>query len=92
MNLLEAAGGLPLTEIKRTEREPFGLSEPNNPDLRRFKAAGGKLIMYHGWNDRTVPIGGSIDYYDVATRVIGGESETKEFFRFFALPSANHCT
>lgn len=33
----------------------FGLTESlfgaANPDLRRFKAAGGKLLIYQGWND-----------------------------------------
>ena len=26
-----------------------------NPDLRAFRARGGKLIQYHGWNDPAIP-------------------------------------
>lgn len=62
-----------------------------NPDLRKFKAAGGKLIAFHGWNDNNIPGEALIDYYETATRTMGGEGPTKEFFRLFMLPSVNHC-
>ena len=35
-----------------------------NPDLSPLKAFGGKLIMYHGWNDPNIPAVNSINYYD----------------------------
>ena len=62
-----------------------------NPDLRKFKAAGGKLISYHGWNDNNIPGGAMVDYYETATRTMGGEKATQEFYRLFMLPSVNHC-
>src|SRR6478672_7128278 len=34
-----------------------------NPDLRSFRAHGGKLIQYHGWADAAISPLGSIDYY-----------------------------
>ena len=34
-----------------------------NPDLSKFKARGGKLLMYHGWNDTAISPGNAIDYY-----------------------------
>jgi feruloyl esterase len=33
-----------------------------SPDLRRFRARGGKLIQYHGWSDQVVVPQGSINY------------------------------
>ena len=62
-----------------------------NPDLRRFKAAGGKLISFHGWNDNNIPGGAMVDYYDTAMRTMGGEKATQDFYRLFMLPSVNHC-
>lgn len=62
-----------------------------NPDLRRFKGRGGKLISYFGWNDNNIPAEAIIDYYDTATLTMGGEAKTKEFYRLFMLPSVNHC-
>ncbi len=62
-----------------------------NPDLRKFKAAGGKLISFHGWNDNNIPGGAMVDYYDTAMRTMGGERATQDFYRLFMLPSVNHC-
>jgi len=62
-----------------------------NPDLRKFKEAGGKLILYTGWNDNNIPPEAAVDYYETATRTLGGESATLPYFRFFLLPAVNHC-
>ena len=68
-----------------------GLYNAQNPDLRAFKAAGGKMILYHGWNDNQIPVGASIDYYETATRTMGGPATTRDFFRMFLLPAVGHC-
>lgn len=62
-----------------------------NPDLRRFQARGGKLILYHGWDDTEVPPGFSTDYYGTATRTMGGAEATRAFFRLFMVPGMQHC-
>jgi feruloyl esterase len=62
-----------------------------NPDVRKFKAAGGKLILYTGWNDNNIPPEAAIDYYETATRTMGGSAATTDFFRLFLLPAVNHC-
>lgn len=64
----------------------------NNPDIRRFRDNGGKLLSYMGWND---PIGGvreTIDYYSTVERVIGGRKATQDFYRLFMVPGMNHCS
>lgn len=62
-----------------------------NPDLRKFKAAGGKLISFFGWNDNNIPGGAMVDYYETVMRTMGGERPTQEFYRLFMLPAVNHC-
>ena len=62
-----------------------------DPDLRKFKANGGKLILYHGWADNNIPAEASVDYYETATKTMGGEAATKDFFRLFLLPDVGHC-
>jgi hypothetical protein len=62
-----------------------------NPDLRRFRDNGGKMIMYHGWDDNEVTPGASVDYYQLVTRTMGGEAPTKSFFRLFMIPGMAHC-
>lgn len=79
------------------DRDPqrLGLMErlytAGNPDLRRFKARGGKLILYHGWDDLEIPPNLSIDYYQLATRTMGGPALTRDFFRLFMVPGMAHC-
>ena len=62
-----------------------------NPDLRKFKNADGKLILYTGWHDNNIPPEAAVDYYETATRTMGGAAATMDFFRLFLLPGVNHC-
>jgi feruloyl esterase len=73
----------------------FGLAayyDNSNPDLRKFKRAGGKLIVYQGGNDTINLAGPVIDYYETVEKTIGGRVPTQEFFRLFIVPGMNHCT
>jgi hypothetical protein len=67
------------------------LYDSSNPDLRKFKAAGGKMIAYQGLNDPGVLPGSTIDYYETVERTMEGREATKTFFRLFALPGVDHC-
>ncbi len=67
------------------------LYNAQNPDLRKFRDAGNKLILYHGWDDLEIPPGLSIDYYDTAVNTMGGLDATQELFRLFMIPSMAHC-
>lgn len=65
-----------------------------DPDLRRFKAAGGKLILYHGWADSggggIAPLK-TVDYYETVEKTMGGRAATRDFLRFFMIPGMGHC-
>lgn len=67
------------------------LFNAQNPDLRRFKARGGKLILYHGWDDLEIPAALSIDYFQMVERTMGGPAATRDFFRLFMIPGMAHC-
>jgi hypothetical protein len=62
-----------------------------NPDLRAFKAAGGKLIQYHGWSDAAIPAQSSVDYYQAVAAKMGGIKEIDSFYRLFLAPGMMHC-
>src|ERR1700722_9626339 len=73
----------------------FGMGEmtdPVDPDLRRFKATGAKLLVYTGWNDQAGGVLDSVDYYETAEKIIGQREATQEFFRLFVIPGMDHCT
>lgn len=67
------------------------LYNAQNPDLRKFKADGNKLILYHGWDDAEIPPALSVDYYETATKTMGGPEATRDFFRLFMIPGMAHC-
>lgn len=62
----------------------------DNPDLSRFRARGGKIIMTHGLADQIIPAQGSTDYVQRVQRVMGGPAETAQFLRLFLVPAGNH--
>jgi feruloyl esterase len=66
------------------------LYSASNPDLRRFKAAGGKLIIYHGWGDILPPLN-TVDYYETMVRTMGGSAATQDFARLYMIPGMDHC-
>lgn len=61
-----------------------------NPDLRKFKAAGGKLIAFAGWNDAAGMPLHTVDYYETVERTMGGRPPTLDFFRLFTIPGMEH--
>jgi feruloyl esterase len=62
-----------------------------NPDLAAFKARGGKLIQYHGWNDPGVAPMSSVNYYESVQRKMGGAAGVRDFYRLFMVPGMQHC-
>jgi feruloyl esterase len=67
------------------------LYDSSNPDLRKFKAAGGKMIVYQGLNDPAVLPRSIIDYYETVERTMNGRAATQSFLRLFVLPGMDHC-
>jgi len=67
------------------------LYNATDPDLRAFRDAGGKLLLWHGMADPLVVPQQSIDYYRSVIAKIGGVRETQAFFRMFLAPGVGHC-
>ena len=59
-------------------------------DLTPFvrRNPGGKIIMWHGWEDPAISARDSVDYYDKVVRANAG---AKDFFRLFMVPGMLHC-
>ena len=78
-------------DLKLAEAKTAEALNATDPDLGRFKAAGGKLIQYHGWYDPAIPAGDSIGYYEAVASKMGGMSQTQSFYRLFMAPGMQHC-
>ena len=61
-----------------------------DPNLKPFRARGGKLIMYHGWGDAAIPAPNTIDYYNSVVATMGRRN-TDLFLRLFMAPGMQHC-
>jgi hypothetical protein len=65
--------------------------DSTNPDLSAFAERGGKLILYHGWNDPAISPLNTIAYYRQVQQTMGGE-KTASFARLYMAPGMEHCT
>ena len=64
--------------------------DATNPDLGPFTARGGKLIMYHGWNDPAISPLNSINYYAQVSRTMGAQ-RAESAVRLYLAPGMEHC-
>jgi len=64
--------------------------EASDPDLTKFKARGGKLLLWHGWADPGPSPENTITYYSQASKASGGGT-TDDWMRLFLLPGVAHC-
>jgi feruloyl esterase len=67
------------------------LYNAQNPDLARFAARGGRLILYQGWDDIEVPPALVLDYFQRLRATMGGAVPTARVARLFMLPGVAHC-
>jgi feruloyl esterase len=74
-----------LTEISR----PQG-AETNDPDLSRFRAHGGKLIIFQGLADSGVPAEGTIAYYHSVQEKMS-PAGAASVAALFLVPGMDHC-
>ena len=70
-----------------------------SPDLRSFRAEGGKLLQYHGWGDPAISAVGSVEYYDSVKTFLSRFPDARsasgrtvpDFYRLFMVPGMGHC-
>lgn len=75
-------------EFERAKAKMSPIIDSPNPDLRAFRARGGKLLQYHGWNDPAIPARSSIVYYEDVAKKTG---RTDDFYRLYLVPGMLHC-
>jgi feruloyl esterase len=79
------------------DRDPARLNATGNflnatdPNLKPFRARGGKLIIWHGWSDHALMADRSIEYYDDVVRTVGNKNKVKDLLRLFLAPGMHHC-
>ncbi|HZA51569.1 MAG TPA: tannase/feruloyl esterase family alpha/beta hydrolase [Myxococcaceae bacterium] len=82
------------------------LTDATDPDLTALKARGGKIVMWHGWNDHALSALKTISYYHQVIDTLRGNAghgerdrselpralaNTTDFIRLFLAPGMHHC-
>ena len=75
-------------DVAKAEAVPAAVNAVD-PDLSRYFARGGKLLMYGGWGDTAINPGAETDYYrSVVARL--GERAANTSLRLYMLPMMGH--
>ena len=61
-----------------------------DPDLKPFQQRGGKLLLYHGWDDPAIPAENTIDYYESVVSKMGAKT-VDSFVKLYMAPGVQHC-
>ena len=65
--------------------------DANNPDLKPFKDAGGKIMMFSSWNSMALPPRQLMKYYQEVEKAMGSPEQTRDFARLFTVPGSGGC-
>nr|WP_246351105.1 tannase/feruloyl esterase family alpha/beta hydrolase [Sphingobium boeckii] len=79
--------------ISRSEQRDattFSRLSTNDPDLSAFRAKGGKMLVWQGYNDEVIPPQGIGRYYDSVIAKMGGVNAVQSFYRLYYVPGNGH--
>lgn len=79
------------SDVDSADKLDHGTLNAIDPHLKAFQARGGKLIIYHGWNDPLIAPLNTVNYYQSVQAAMGGADKTKDFVRLFMAPGMGHC-
>jgi len=77
-------------DLKAANEKTAQALNATDADLKPFKARGGKLIVYHGWNDPAITALNTINYYDSVIQKMG-QKDVDSFVRVYMAPGVQHC-
>ena len=76
--------------VKAADEKLAKTLNATDPNLSAFKARGGKLILYHGWNDPAISAINTINYYQSVVGAMGQDA-FDSFARVYMVPGMQHC-
>jgi feruloyl esterase len=78
-------------DLKAANERTAQALNATDPYLKPFKARGGKLVLYHGWNDPAITALNTIDYYKSVIKKMG-QKDVDSFVRLYMAPGVQHCS
>jgi feruloyl esterase len=90
-------------DVRRADAKLGAILNNFSPNLTEFRHAGGKLILWHGWDDPLISPLHTLEYYRAVAKVFashghsasvddaGAIAAISDFARLFLAPGVNHC-
>jgi hypothetical protein len=76
--------------VAASDKKFSGVLNATETNLKPFESHGGKLIIYHGWNDAAISALNTINYYEAVQNKMG-KQQANSFLRLFMVPGMQHC-
>jgi hypothetical protein len=81
---------LTIDGMKLAEEKTSSALNATDTDLKAYQARGGKLILYHGWEDPAIAALNTVHYYQSVLAKMG-QSDADSFVRLYMVPGMQHC-
>jgi feruloyl esterase len=79
------------SDVALADKLDNGLLNATDPNLEAFVKHGGKLLLYHGWNDQLIAPRNAINYYNSVVDKVGSD-KAADSIRLFMAPGMTHCS
>lgn len=77
--------------VHAADKKLASLLNATHTNLKPFESHGGKLIIFHGWDDAAISALNSINYYNAVVSKMG-QKTADSFLRLYMVPGMQHCS